>query len=209
MGDLAYGKSFDMLKSGQGHWAIDLLAAGQKGIGQFGGIPWFFVIVTRIPILAEGLNRFMKFSEDMMDARKEMTVDKPDISSWILQSPSMVHTSHSDQAWLTGDSRLIIVAGSDTTAATITHLFYHLANDPACSQKLREEIATLNGNFEASSLQKLPYMNAVINETLRLHPPTPGGVQRLTPPEGVMIGKHYIPGNVNVTTPLFTLLRCN
>lgn len=208
MGDLAYGRSFDMLKSGQGHWAIDLLTNGQKGIGQFGPIPWLFVIVTRLPILADGLNRFLKFSEEMMDARKNMKVDKPDISSWILQSPSMAHTRYTDQSWLTGDSRLIIVAGSDTTAATITHLFYHLAKDKTCVQKLREEIATLNGDFHASSLQKLQYMNAVINETLRLHPPTPGGVQRQTPPDGLKIGKHFIPGGVSVTTPLYTLLRC-
>jgi cytochrome P450 len=208
MGDLAYGRSFDMLKSGQGHWAIGLLNAGQRGVGQFGPVPWFFAIVTRMPILADGLNRFMKFSEDMMEERKKMKPEKPDISSWILQSPSMAHTNWSDQVWLTGDSRLIIVAGSDTTAATITHLFYHLAKDPACAQKIREEVATLDGDLHNNSkLHTLTHMNAVINETLRLHPPTPGGVPRLTPPEGLTIGKHYIPGEVCVLTPLHSLLR--
>ena len=34
------------------------------------------------------------------------------------------------------DSRLIIVAGSDTTATTLAHLFYHIAADPGIAQKL-------------------------------------------------------------------------
>ncbi len=39
---------------------------------------------------------------------------------------------------LQADSRLTIVAGSDTTAATLTHLFYRIAADPSIAQNLRE-----------------------------------------------------------------------
>lgn len=208
MGDLAFGKSFDMLKNGQKHWAIQILNDGQRGIGIFGGVPWLFVIVSQIPLFTVALRKFIKFCEDMMDERMRMKVDRPDISSWILQSPPMTDTRFSERAWLTGDSRLIIVAGSDTTAATLTHLCYHLAKEPNHIDHLRNEIESLGGDLQAPKLLTLKHLNGAINEALRLHPPVPGGVSRVTPPEGITIGDTYIPGRVNVLAPSYTLFRC-
>ncbi|RVX73375.1 hypothetical protein B0A52_03017 [Exophiala mesophila] len=207
MGDLAFGKSFDMLENGQKHWAIQLLNNGQRGIGIFGPVPWLFVIVSQIPFLTKEFQKFIKFCEDMMDQRSKMKGDRPDISSWILKSPPMTDTRFDERAWLTGDSRLIIVAGSDTTAATLTHIFYHLAQTPSHMEILRKEIDSLDGDFRAPKLMTLKHLNGVINEALRLHPPVPAGVARITPPEGVTVGGTYIPGNVNVLAPLFTLFR--
>jgi tryprostatin B 6-hydroxylase len=95
----------------------------------------------------------------------------------------------------------MIVAGSDTTSAAITHLMYHLALDPNLATKLREELSTTapgDSNFLA----------ALINETLRLHPPVPSGVLRQTPPGGLRIGNTFIPGGVTVSTPIWSLGRC-
>lgn len=208
MGDLAFGKSFNMLKSGQKHWAIKLLNDGQRGIGIFGGVGWLFIIIAQIPIITRGFRKFIKFCEDMMDERMNMKVDRPDISSWILQSPPMTDPRYTERGWLTGDSRLIIVAGSDTTAATLTHLFYHLAQDPAHIKTLRDEIESLGDDLSAPKLVPLKHLNGAINESLRLHPPVPGGVARITPPEGVTIGEQYIPGLVNVLCPSFSMFRC-
>ncbi|OAG39457.1 hypothetical protein AYO21_06285 [Fonsecaea monophora] len=207
MGDLAYAKDFDMLKSGQKHWAIEILNAGQRGIGIFGPVPWLFLILEKFPPITKEFRKFIKFCEDMMEERMKMKVGKPDISSWILQSPPMTGTGYSERAWLTGDSRLIIVAGSDTTAATLTHLFFHLAKDQSQIDRLREEIQSLKGDLQASKLLTLKHLNGAINEALRLHPPVPGGVTRLTPVEGVTVGGTYIPGNVNVWAPLYPLFR--
>jgi hypothetical protein len=40
MGQLAFGKPFDMLKNGEKHFAIELLTKGMKPIGIFSPIPW-------------------------------------------------------------------------------------------------------------------------------------------------------------------------
>jgi len=57
------------------------------------------------------------------------------------------------------------------------------------------------------SLSKLKHLDAVINEAMRLHPAVPSGVQRQTPPEGLLIGNTFIPGNTIMKVPLHTVFR--
>lgn len=51
----------------------------------------------------------------------------------------------------------------------------------------------------------LPYLAAVINETLRIHHPTPINLPRVVPPEGQMIDGHWIPGRVSTFSLLHRL----
>ncbi|CAE6421427.1 unnamed protein product [Rhizoctonia solani] len=70
----------------------------------------------------------------------------------------------------------ILIAGRDTTAATLTFACYALAMHPECLVKLRAEVLTTFGtsdypNFEA--LRGMKYLRAFINEVLRVFPPVP------------------------------------
>ena len=62
--------------------------------------------------------------------------------SFILKAYEGIDKPEND-SYLQADSRLIIVAGSDTTAAAFTFLFYYLAKDPRQVEKLREELKPL------------------------------------------------------------------
>eukprot|EP01012_Entosiphon_sulcatum_P016626 TRINITY_DN2155_c0_g1_i1.p1 TRINITY_DN2155_c0_g1~~TRINITY_DN2155_c0_g1_i1.p1 ORF type:complete len:517 (-),score=75.92 TRINITY_DN2155_c0_g1_i1:1315-2865(-) len=67
-----------------------------------------------------------------------------------------------------------ILAGRDTTACTLSWMFYRLTKHPEVQEKLIEEIEREFGQHEPDfSVSKLPYLHAVIYETLRLHPPVP------------------------------------
>lgn len=61
-------------------------------------------------------------------------------------------------------------------------------------------------NFQNSSSQ-LPYLEAIITETLRLKPGVPSGNQRVTPPEGLTIDEVRIPGNTIVVIPQYVVQR--
>jgi hypothetical protein len=53
------------------------------------------------------------------------------------------------------------------------------------------------------------HLNGAINETLRLHPPVPSGLPRLTPPEGITIGDTFIPGDTTLMLPYWSMGRCS
>ena len=76
---------------------------------------------------------------------------------------------------------------------------------------LKELTIKIRSSFESekeitlSSLQNLPYLNAVINETLRMHYPMPINLPRVIVPEGQIIDGESIPGNVRALLPALGL----
>ena len=101
---------------------------------------------------------------------------------------------------------------SDTTATSLTHIVLELARHPEQIHKLRQELAPhipAHANLDASNheIVNLDHLNAVIYETLRLHPPVPTALPRTTPPEGVDVGSVHVPGNMTVWCPQYALGR--
>lgn len=137
----------------------------------------------------------------------------PDIMSSLLEpfktKNGIRHPEGLELSYLQGDSRLVIVAGSDTTAVTLTHLFYHFAADPSIVKRLREEMRPfVNGDsVNNADVQNNEYLNGCIQEALRLHPPVPSALNRDTPPEGIEIGGQHIPGKMDVWCPQYVIGR--
>lgn len=92
-------------------------------------------------------------------------------------------------------------AGSDTTATALSSTIWFLAQNPKCLDKLRVE---LNEAAEAGNLsdpatfaqgQKLAYLQACIQEALRLHSPVGSTLYRVVPEGGAtIVGKHFPAG---------------
>ncbi|KAF5468163.1 hypothetical protein F2P56_012338, partial [Juglans regia] len=71
---------------------------------------------------------------------------------------------------------MMFAAGTDTTATTMEWAMSLLLNHPEVLQKVKAEIDNQVGHkrlLNDSDLVKLPYLRSVVNETLRLYPPTP------------------------------------
>ncbi|KAK0355057.1 hypothetical protein LTR91_013582 [Friedmanniomyces endolithicus] len=105
----------------------------------------------------------------------------------------------------------MIFAGSETTAISLSSIFYHLVKHPKVYQKLVEELdmAALNGTITErdhgkvswAESQKLPYLDAVIQESFRMHPAAGLILERVVPPQGIEILGEHIPGG--------TIVGCN
>ncbi|KAF5935475.1 hypothetical protein HYC85_026604 [Camellia sinensis] len=69
----------------------------------------------------------------------------------------------------------LISAGTDTSTSTIEWAMAELIKNPESMNKVREELAReINHDFaKESHLPQLPYLQACVKETLRLHPPAP------------------------------------
>lgn len=107
-------------------------------------------------------------------------------------------------------SSLLIIAGSETTATALSGATYLLSSRPEILAKLQEEVRTSFKSEEEITLisvQKLKYMLAVLDETLRLYPPVPNAIARKTPPTGNTICGEYIPPDVS-RLALFVFIVC-
>ena len=112
---------------------------------------------------------------------------------------------------LTAEALTQLIAGSDTTSNSSCALMYHVTRNPKVLAKLQEEIdAAIPDGVEIptyESVKSLPYLEHVINETLRHHSPSGIGLPREVPPNSrgvTLLGKYYGPGTV-LSVPTYTI----
>lgn len=206
MGDIGFSRSFGMLEKGEEDDMIKLLHKSMEPISVFGQIPWALNLVTRTSAGAKPLIEHTNWTVAVLKERKAITPKENDIFSWLLDPESLDVSPE-----LNAESRLLVVAGSDTIAATSSFIVYELCKNPEVQSKCREAIdAATSGKdyLEIEHVQNIPYLDGVINEALRLHPAVPSGVQRETPPEGITLPNGtYIPGNIIIWMPIHCLQR--
>ena len=96
-------------------------------------------------------------------------------------------------------------AGSDTTAISLSAVFHFIYSNPEALQKLREELeaAGLGDIPRFSDTQRLPYFQAVVKESLRLHPGTGFPMFREVPEGGAVISGQFFPPKVSRVPWLF------
>lgn len=88
-----------------------------------------------------------------------------------------------------------IIAGRDTTACCLSWTFYLLSQNPAAEEKLFREVTEVLGDtdptFDSLHEREMPFLNGIIYESLRLHPPVPSDAKRCTEdcvlPDGTQI----------------------
>ncbi|KAL6717748.1 hypothetical protein ACLMJK_003833 [Lecanora helva] len=127
--------------------------------------------------------------------------------SKLLGASGEAGTSREDQRWLRGDAFALVVAGSDTVASTLVSIFYHIVRDPIQQDRIRSELSGLSSRYDPQSLRDVQHLSGIINEALWLYPALPSGGMRQTPSEGLHIADRYIPGNVVVSAPRYSLGR--
>ena len=106
------------------------------------------------------------------------------------------------------------LAGFDTSSITLTWLAWQISRTQNMhwQQKLHAELAALNGSRDAKELDNLPILQAIIQETLRLHAAIPGNQPRITPSSPSTLGADSyqvsgLPPNVRVQAQAWSLHR--
>ncbi|XDG03854.1 hypothetical protein ABKA04_003469 [Annulohypoxylon sp. FPYF3050] len=106
-----------------------------------------------------------------------------------------------DETTLRAEANLLIIAGSDATAVSLTSIFFYLTDNPYQYEKLVKEIRT---TFETvgdivygPKLSSCTYLRACIDEGIRLSPAGPSEMSREVLPGGITInGEHFPEGTI-------------
>ncbi|EMR83706.1 hypothetical protein ACHAP3_003026 [Botrytis cinerea] len=172
----------------------------------------FSVIIASLRNLAQLLTympetfdvrTFREKGEKMLMERQEHGSTYRDIFSYLLSTDSDGGEKFT-QKELNSNANLIIIAGSDTTSSTLTQAFRALAKEPRIFSKLQREIDEIcsvmgkDKEITIDSIRNLEYLNAFVDEILRLYNPIPSGPHATTYPQGIEVEGVHIPGNVQV-----------
>lgn len=98
----------------------------------------------------------------------------------------------------------LIVAGSETTATLLSGCIYYLCTTPHVMARLTTEIRsafTQDSDMTFCTVAGLEYLNAVIEEALRMYPPFVTSLARRVPTGGALVNGQFVPENVCSTLP--------
>jgi cytochrome P450 len=101
----------------------------------------------------------------------------------------------------------LMITGTDTTSNTLTYLVWSVLQNPRIRARLEEEVSVLSTDFKDADLVKLPYLNAVGKESLRLYGAASGAHQRDVLEGGWEACGYMIPDTATVFTQAFSLHR--
>jgi cytochrome P450 len=207
------GKEFGMLQSD--HDVDDYLQSTEEGLATAStALAMGFSWITQAPLIGKfiapspkdnnGFGKMMTACFRLVDERAASSTDQ---RSDMLAS-FMRHGLEGDE--LRTEALEQILAGSDTTAAAIRGTLLHLMTNPRVYLKLQREIDDAvrygraptadEGLVTTAQARQLPYLQAVIRESLRVWPPVVNIFSRDVPTEGdtvVVDGESvFLPGGV-------------
>nr|XP_004497404.3 cytochrome P450 76A1-like [Cicer arietinum] len=100
----------------------------------------------------------------------------------------------------------MFTAGTDTTTSTIEWAMAELLHSPRTLKKVQMELRSKIGKIEENDIENLPYLKAVIKETLRLHPPLPFLVPHKAM-DSCNIQEYYIPKETQILVNVWAIGR--
>jgi cytochrome P450 len=211
-GDFGFGESFGCLREGRYHQWTRLLSAMPK-LGMMRIAASYYTVLTPLlfflfpPALVRQLKDHWRLCVDKVQSRIAvgMKGDGKDLMSYILRNEDTAQAMTGPEMEATG--YILIFAGAETTASVLSAACCYLTHHPDKMRKLATEV---RGAFQSrddikfQSTAGLPYLNAVLQETLRLAPAVTGGGARVVDEDGFTICRQAVPKGV--IFPFFLLV---
>ncbi|KAI1500358.1 cytochrome P450 [Biscogniauxia marginata] len=208
VGEITFSQQFDFLKSGTD--VKNMIHTAESVMHYFG-------IVGQIPALDKllGKSRYSPIrlptfasaasfcAQRLIERLSNRDLEKVQGQKDFLDRFLEVKQQYPD---IVGDNEAIgylllnMLAGADTTAITQKAIIYFVLRNPQVYQKLRDELDAANLSFPAAyeGAHKVSYLEAVIQEALRIHPPVGNVLERVVPHSGLTLpdGRTIAPGTI-------------
>ena len=202
--DLSFGEPFNTLTDSEHRswvkilskaWKVFTFVSALKSIAPPG--PVRFLIPTSL--IRKQLDNFNIILGRVRERTKYLR-DRPDFISYMVKHNSDKSMTSTE---IVSNASLLIAAGTETVATLLPAVTYLLAKNPKTMVRAKGEVRNAfddGTSIDFQSVSNLKYLCAVIDEALRLFPPVPEGLPRVTPPGGQVICNHWVPGGVSLNS---------
>lgn len=224
LADLSFSKSFGLLESAENRYVIDLIASVTKLAYSMGQLPFRAVMraLLQTPlgdVLGGQVTRdnrtFNAFGRKALAERKERELgekqhDRRDFFHYLFRGRDPeTGVGYTDET-LGAESELLIIAGSDTSSTVLAATFFYLVHNPRVLRKLaevlRETFASVEEiRYSNPKVASLAYLQAVLNESMRMSPPVGAHIPREVLPGGATIEGIEVPATTIVGVPAYTI----
>jgi cytochrome P450 len=200
MSDLTFGESLGLLEKNEYTPWVELIFKSIAVLPIVQIMEYYPLLKTIFKLLepksiADVRLSHFQHSTERVDRRLREGSSKPDI--W-----NLVISANGDRALtlqeMHANAEIFMIAGTETTATLLSGLIYFLLTDTKKMKTLTDEIRSAfasNASITWDGLTALEYMNACLEEALRMYPPVPSALPRITPEGGnVILGRWIAPG---------------
>ena len=123
--------------------------------------------------LSHAIDELDRVVNQIIMSQREKELDSTNLLSLLVHAKDPETGEGMSDQELRDEVLIMFVAGHETTANTLSWLWYNLSQSPEVEQKVYDEVArVVSGDaISLDELKELTYLDAVIKETLRLYPP--------------------------------------
>ncbi|KJZ69528.1 hypothetical protein HIM_11070 [Hirsutella minnesotensis 3608] len=214
IGDLTFGESFRMVELGEKNDYIRVLEATQSQWVIRSRFPLLTSIAHVVPLpffsQAVGLTRKLEcYASESLGRYKRLVDSDPDhvrqtLFTNLFKAKEDEHLTFEE---IRDEAEVYIIAGSNSTAVTLSYLVWSVCRHPRVQAALVRELRTLPDDFNELQLKELPYLNQVITETLRLNAPALDGLPRSVPPGGTELCNYHLNEGTTVCVQAYSMHR--
>ena len=205
IGELTFAESFDCLSNGEYHPWITLIFTSIKAAANLQFIMQYPLLkpLAWYMVGKKGLERGRQHREAARQrAERRMALgpvdERKDFMTYILRDNDDTGKGGMTHNEIVQNTGLLMGAGSETTAGALSGLCFYLSKSPHAYSRLTKEIRSSFQSEEEINMRavaQLPYLQACIEEGLRLYSPVPDLSPRVCP--GDVVAGNYIPPGVS------------
>ncbi|KAI9197144.1 cytochrome P450 [Polychytrium aggregatum] len=205
----AFGTEFNMIRNGQHR-----LPSTINSIFLFRSVKAVFPFIEYLPFLpiVQKRNEDVQYLEDFVFAlireRKSGAVNRSDLLQFIVDAVDPDTGKGLTDKEIFSSVTALLTAGSETTASALAFGLIRIAEDRKVLEKLQSELDAVQLDpssrlISHSSAKKLPYLNAVIDEIIRIDPTAGAGGMRQADSD-ISLGSYAIPKGTNINMTIYS-----
>ncbi|KXJ88973.1 cytochrome P450, partial [Microdochium bolleyi] len=210
---LTFGESFGAVRDGRANSWVSLFLDATHGsvlLALRHRLPIIKPLIKMMPWLSSAvrttLRNMAKHQTRTLDkVRKRVAMGDVGFDDFV---QGAVNDGSLTEPELASEMMTMLIAGAETSATLLAGATWFLATHKHALGRLQHEVRTSVSSYDhltGDAVARMPYLNAVLEESLRLFPPIAGGPLRVSP--GEFVDGIYIPAGVGVSAHIWYVHR--